>query len=123
MNDSKLNKVGWVLSGLLGLAFMASSYFKFAPPPEAAANMEKVGLAPSVLPTIGVLEFASALLFLIPKTSFVGAILLTGYMGGAIFAHLRIGDSVLYPVIFPILVWVGYGLRYPATIRTALFRP
>jgi hypothetical protein len=120
MNDETKKKVGLGLSGFLGLAFCASAFFKFVPPPDAAENLEKLGLAASLMPSLGVIEIISALLFLIPKTSFIGAILLTGYMGGAIVTHLRVGDPIVVQILLPIFVWIGFGLRSPSTIRSGL---
>jgi uncharacterized membrane protein YphA (DoxX/SURF4 family) len=120
MTDSTLRKIGWGVSGVLGLAFIASSFFKFFPPPEAVENSTKMGFDPQIFTSLGVLELACAILFLIPKSAFFGAILLTGYMGGAICTHLRVGDPIIIQVLFPILVWIGFGLRNPNKMRTVL---
>jgi hypothetical protein len=55
--------------------------------------------------------FASALLYIVPGTSVLGAILLTGYLGGATATHVRIGDPFIGPVLFGVLVWAGLFLR------------
>jgi DoxX-like family len=57
--------------------------------------------------TLGILEIGSVVLYLVPRTSILGAILLTGYLGGAVSTHLRIGDPVFVPLVPGILVWVG----------------
>ena len=69
---------------------------------------------------IGVLEAVLALLYLIPRTSFLGAILLTGYLGGATVTHLRIADPFFFPPIIGVLMWVGCALRRPLIFRLAL---
>jgi hypothetical protein len=63
---------------------------------------------------IGVVEVVITILFLIPQTSFIGAILLTGYLGGATVTHVRLGDSFVVPVVIGVLVWIALGLRNPA---------
>ncbi|MCA9207504.1 MAG: DoxX family protein, partial [Planctomycetales bacterium] len=79
--------------------------------------MDKIGIPLALLPTIGIIEIAVTLLYLIPRTSFLGAILITGYLGGAIFTHLRIGDPWYFPVIIGVLAWLGLALR-----RSVIFR-
>jgi hypothetical protein len=69
---------------------------------------------------LGIIEITVTLIFLIPRTSFLGAILLTGYLGGAVWAHVRVGDAWLFPIIIGILVWVALGLRQPAILALAL---
>lgn len=104
---------GWVLSILAGLALLASSIFKFMPPmnAEAEQGLQHIGWRADQLGTLGILEIASAVLFLIPQTAVIGAILITGYMGGAIATHLRVGDAVVVQAIIPIVAWLGLWLR------------
>ncbi len=80
----------------------------------------ELGITANLSFALGVLEVAFAILFLIPRTSFVGAILLTGYLGGAVWAHLRIGDPWFFPIIIGVLIWVALGLRQPAIFAIAL---
>jgi hypothetical protein len=75
--------------------------------------MDKLGIPLSLLPAIAVLEITVTLIYLIPRTSFLGAILLTGYLGGATFTHLRVGDPWFFPVIVGVLAWLGLALRQP----------
>lgn len=104
---------GWVLSILAGLALLASSIFKFMPPmnAEAEQGLQHIGWRADQLGTLGILEIASAVLYLIPQTAVIGAILITGYMGGAIATHLRVGDPVVVQAIIPIVAWLGLWLR------------
>ena len=62
---------------------------------------------------LGVLELACTVIYLIPRTAVLGAILLTGYLGGAILTHLRVGDPVIMPAVLGVLVWGGLFLREP----------
>jgi hypothetical protein len=108
---------GRIMSGLV-IAFLAFDVLiKFvtpAPPPvlEAFAHL---GWSPSLAPVLGILLLVSTVLYAIPKTSVLGAILLTGYLGGAIATHLRVGDPLFSHVLFPtylgVLLWGGLYLR------------
>jgi hypothetical protein len=109
--------VGWILSGLVGLFVIgASGIPKFFDFPGKGEMMEHLGIPLSLLPTIAAVEIAVAVIYLIPRTAFLGAILTTGYLGGAVFTHLRAGDGlfeVLFPVILGVVVWSGLALRRP----------
>ena len=70
----------------------------------------KLGWGIEVMKTIGVIEIAVAILYLIPRTAFIGAVLVTAYLGGAIATHVRINDHFIFPVIMGVLVWVALGL-------------
>ncbi|MCA9228350.1 MAG: DoxX family protein [Planctomycetales bacterium] len=111
----------WVLTALVGLFLIgASGIPKFMDWPGKNEMMDKIGIPLALLPTIGIIEIAVTLLYLIPRTSFLGAILITGYLGGAIFTHLRIGDPWYFPVIIGVLAWLGLALRWPVIFRLLL---
>lgn len=104
---------GWVLSGL-GAAFMAfSATGKFLQPPDMVPMIEKLGWKMPQMTAIGVLEVACVVLFLIPRTGVLGAVLLTGYLGGAAATHVRIEDSWVMPVALGVVFWVAVALREP----------
>jgi hypothetical protein len=112
MSKSKI--AGWVLSSLLALMLIgASATSKFIEWEGKAKEFEKSGFTVEQMNKIGVVEVAITILFLIPQTSFIGAILLTGYLGGATVTHVRIGDSFVVPVVIGVLVWIALGLRKP----------
>lgn len=119
---SKAQRItGWVLTGLVGLFLIgASGVPKFIDWPEKQEMFGKLGVPVDLAPTLGVIEIAVALLFLIPRTSFVGAILVTGYLGGAVWTHLRIGDPWFVPIIIGVVMWVALGLRQPMIFSLAL---
>ncbi|MCA9166167.1 MAG: DoxX family protein, partial [Planctomycetales bacterium] len=71
----------------------------------------KMGWTADQMFKVGVVEVAVAVLFLIPQTAFVGAILLTGYLGGAVAAHVRINEPFFFPLIMGVIAWVALGLR------------
>ena len=112
---------GRVLTGLVGLFLIgASGIPKFIDWPGKQEMFGKLGITADLSPTLGVIEIAVAILFLIPRTSFIGAILVTGYLGGAVWAHLRIGDPWFFPIIIGVVMWVALGLRQPAIFALAL---
>lgn len=110
---------GCVISSLPVLLLTMSGVMKFVQPPMVLEGMDKLGIPVSVLIPIGVVEIGCVILYLIPQTSVLGAILLTGYLGGAIFAHVRANDAFLGPILFGILVWLGLFLR-DARIRALI---
>jgi hypothetical protein len=77
---------------------------------------EKMGIPLNVIPGLGILLIAITLVYAIPRTSVLGAVLLTGYLGGAVSAHVRVNDPA-FPTIFPCLIagliWGGLLLREP----------
>ena len=83
--------------------------------------MAKLGLPLSLLPAIGTVEILVTILYLIPRTSFLGAILVTGYLGGAILTHLRVSDPWYFPIIIGVIAWLGLALRQPLIFQL-LFR-
>jgi DoxX-like family len=105
---------GWILSGLAGAMLLISGLFKFAPmSPEAEQGLQHIGWRADQVGTLGILEIACVILYLIPQTAVLGAILVTGYMGGAIATHLRVGDPFIVQAIIPMVFWLGLWLREP----------
>jgi hypothetical protein len=114
---------GWVLTGLVGLFLIgASGVPKFVDFPNKAEMMTKLEIPLGLLTTLGVIEVTVAVLYLIPQTAFLGAILTTGYLGGAVWTHLRVGDPWFFPIIIGVLMWLGLALRRPEILRMALGR-
>ncbi len=112
---------GWVLTGLVGLfLIVASGIPKFIDFPGKTEMFDKLGITAELSPILGVIEIAVTILFLIPRTSFVGAILVTGYLGGAVWAHLRVGDPWFFPIIIGVIMWIALGLRRPTIFALAL---
>lgn len=119
--------IGWVLSGLLAaFLIVASGVPKLmeSSDPEMKKQMDeimtKIGWTAETIKIIGVLEIAITILYMIPRTGFLGAILVTGYLGGAIATHVRIGDAPIFPIVLGLLVWVALALRQPAIWRLAV---
>jgi uncharacterized membrane protein YphA (DoxX/SURF4 family) len=106
--------IGRFISALPVLMLLMSGVMKFNLPADAAENMEKVmGWKPPMAPGLGIVEIVSTLLYVIPQTAVLGAILLTGYLGGAVATHVRVADWLHMPIplVAGILVWVGLYLR------------
>lgn len=107
---------GRVLSGL-GVLFMifdgGAKVLDLIPPDIKAAN--SLGWSDHTLPTVGAIALLCTALYLIPRTALLGAILLTGYFGGAIASHLRLDNPLFTHTLFPIyiaaLFWIGLFLR------------
>lgn len=116
-----MNIIGWILSGLVGLFLLgASGVPKFFDFPGKGEMMEHLGIPLPLLPTIAILEIAVTVIYLIPRTAFLGAVLTTAYLGGAVFTHLRVGDPWFFPVIVGILMWSGLALRQPILFSLVL---
>ena len=116
--------LGWVLSGLIALFLLFSASGKLTelmPRGVKEKMLSDLGWQEDTLKIMGVIEILVAVLYLIPRTGFIGSILLTGYLGGAIATHVRIGGpEFLMPFAMGILAWVGYGLRNPIIFRLAI---
>jgi len=105
---------GWILTALLSLLLLFSATMKFVNPPDMSKQfVEHLGYPAHLALPIGVVEVACLVIFLIPRTAALGAILLTGYLGGATATHLRVGDPFFAPVIIGMAVWLALFLRDP----------
>jgi hypothetical protein len=103
--------VGRILSLLIVFQFCFSAFMKFSHNPKMFEVMAHLGIPNSLVLTIGVLEIVSTLFYAIPATSVLGAILLTGYLGGAICSHLSVGDDIYLQSILGIVIWLALFLR------------
>jgi hypothetical protein len=105
---------GRPISALVVIGLLFSGIMKFQEvSPEAAQGLEAIGWKESQLFGLGILEITCTVIYAIPQTAVLGAILLTGYMGGAISTHVRVGDGVIVHIIIGVLVWLGLFLREP----------
>ncbi|MFO0758931.1 MAG: DoxX family protein [Byssovorax sp.] len=103
---------GRVLSGLVVVGLVMSGAMKLTHSAELLKNLhDKFGYAESIATPLGIIEIGSVVLYAIPQTSVLGAILVTGYLGGAVATHVRIGDAWFAPVILGVLAWAGLFLR------------
>ncbi len=105
--------IGRVLSALPALGLLMSATMKFTSGPEMVAQFtEHFGYPASTLVPIAVAELLCTVIYLIPQTAVLGAVLLTGYLGGAVATHVRAGEPAFVgAVIFGVLVWAGLFFR------------
>jgi hypothetical protein len=108
-------RVGRVMSGLVVLFLVFDSVMKFIQPAPVVEASQHLGLPLSLTVPIGITLLVCTTLYAIPRTSILGAILLTGYLGGAIASHLRVDSPlfthVLFGVYLGLMVWGGLYLR------------
>jgi len=109
--SKKMLWAGYVMSALPVLLFLMGVVMAFLKPPKMVESFTQFGFSESLLPKLGVLELVCSILYVIPRTSVLGAILLTGYLGGATVTHIRVGQPFFMPVIVGVLVWGGLFLR------------
>ncbi len=105
---------GLIIGGLPSLFLFVDGVMKLAKPAPVVEATVQLGYPESIIVGLGIVLLACTALYLIPKTSVLGAILLTGYFGGAVATHVRIGNglfSIAFPVILGILIWSGLYLR------------
>ena len=102
---------GRAISGLTALVFGISAAMKVRGGAEVIQGMAHLGLPETLIVPLAILEAACVAIYLIPATSVLGAILLTGYMGGAICTHVRVGDPVFVQIAIGVLLWLGLYLR------------
>ena len=115
--DTVSKKAVWtgrIISALPALFLLVDGIMKLIKPPVVVEATVKLGYPESVIVPLGIVLVASTVLYLIPRTSILGAILLTGYLGGAVATHVRVNEglfSVFFPVIVGVLLWGGLWLR------------
>lgn len=105
---------GWVLTLLPALFLIMDAVMKFGKPSFVVEKTTELGYSESAIVPLGAVLLVSTLLYLWPRTAVLGAILLTGYLGGAVATHVRAGGTpfeTLFPVIFGALLWGGLVLR------------
>ena len=105
---------GRVLSGLMALFFVLDGVGHLMKPAPVAEAFARLGYPLSASVGIGVLALICTALYVTPRTSVLGAILLTGYLGGAVSTHVRAGSTLfetIFPVILGVLVWAGIFVR------------
>jgi hypothetical protein len=105
---------GRVLSAMPALMLAMSASMKLSHNPGMVeAFTSKFGYPAGVMTVLGTLELACTVLYLVPQTAVLGAVLLTGYLGGAIATHVRVTDAFAVPLLLAVLLWVGLFLRDP----------
>jgi len=105
---------GRILTGLSGAFLIFDGGMKLFKPPVVVQATVQLGYPESTIIGIGIVLLVCTLLYLIPRTSILGAVLLTGYLGGAVASNVRAGQptfNVVFPVIFACIAWGGLWLR------------
>lgn len=127
MSATPSNKSIWIgraFSTLVILFMLLDAAMKILKPPTVIKGTVELGFPEPTLTWMAIALLASTILYAIPRTAVLGAILLTGYLGGAVAANLRVGHPLfaetLSPVYFATIVWAGLGLRNPR-LREAVF--
>lgn len=105
---------GWIMSILPALFLLADGAMKLFKPAFVVDATVKLGYQENTIVPIGIVLLICTILYLLPVTSVLGAILLTGYLGGAVATHVRVGEGafpITFPIIFGVLLWGGLYLR------------
>lgn len=112
------NRTRWasrIMTGVVVLFLTFDVVVKFMNSPEAVAGTAQLGWSPASLPTLGAIGAVCLILYVIPRTALLGALLWTGYLGGAVATHLRVGNPLFTHTLFPIyvaaLLWGALYLR------------
>ena len=121
MQTRAMTVTGWILTGLFSLFMLGASIApKLLGMPIAAETMHQLGWPPGYVLAIGILELTLLVLYLIPRTNLLGAILFMALFGGAMATHIRIGNPlfshVLFSLYLALFMWGGLWLR-DATVR------
>jgi len=106
--------IGRIISALPALFLLMDGVMKLVKPAPVVEATVRLGYPESVILGLGIVLIASTVLYVIPSTAILGAILLTGYLGGAVATHVRVGEGlfpVLFPVVFGVVIWLGLYLR------------
>jgi hypothetical protein len=105
-------RAGRILSALIVLALLMSGSGKLAGGPDLVKGFQDLGWDPSYALGLGILEIACAVIYAIPRTAVLGAILVTGYFGGAIATHVRLGQPLFIAALaLGVIAWLGLYLR------------
>lgn len=106
---------GRIISCLAVLFMLFDAVIHIVNPPFVVESMQKLGYNAAITPSLGVIVLICTAIYLFPKTSVLGAILFTGYLGGAVATNLRVGSplfsTTLFPVYVGIFIWGGLYLR------------
>jgi len=111
--SKKMLWAGWIMSALPVLLLVFSAVAKLIKPASVVDGFVRLGYPESLILPIAILELVCAAVYALPRTSMLGAILLTGYLGGATASLVRVGEAFWGPVIAGVLVWGGLFLRDP----------
>jgi hypothetical protein len=109
--SSKLEWAGRIISGIVVLFLLFTTIMGLAHKADSVKHFVAYGYPESAFLPISIVLVVCTLLYAIPRTSVLGAMLLTGYLGGATATHVRAGEPFFFPIIVGVLVWLGIFLR------------
>lgn len=112
--SKKIHWAGRIISALPVLFLLMDGVMKLFKPAVVVETTVKLGYQDAVIVPLGIVLLTCTVLYAIPRTSVLGAILLTGYLGGAVATHVRVGEGLFpisFPIIFGVLIWGGLFLR------------
>jgi hypothetical protein len=102
---------GWVLSGILAFVFLPSAFFKIVQPEGFLEGWTKSYPAGAALP-LGIIEVTMFVMYLVPKTRYLGGLIVLAYLGGAVATHVHTQDGMFpIPIVVGIVAWLGLYLR------------
>ncbi|HEY1240231.1 MAG TPA: DoxX family protein [Bryobacteraceae bacterium] len=111
-NSKKMLWTGRFVSGLTVLFMLFAAIVKLRPSPELIQGFQQYGYPGALVVTVGIIELVCTLVYLLPSTRVLGAILLTGVLGGATATNVRVDQPTwILPVVLGVLVWLGLFLR------------
>jgi hypothetical protein len=114
-NKTGRSWVGLIVSGLPTLFLLLDAIGKLIKPAAVVQGTVDLGYSENVIVPLGIVLLISTLLYIVPRTSVLGAILLTGYLGGAVATHVRVGNPIFTHMLFPVylgaLIWLGLYIR------------
>jgi len=114
MTSTKTLWIGRITSALAAIFFVMDGVMKLFKLDVVVKTTVELGYLESSIMPIGIVLLISTVVYMIPQTAILGAVLLTGYLGGAVATHVRVGAdlfSIFFPVVFGVLVWLGLYLR------------
>ncbi len=114
-NKQKRAWAGIIISAIPILFLLMDAVGKFVKPEPVVTGTVELGYSETIIVPLGIVLLVSVILYVVPQTALVGAILLTGYLGGAVATHVRLGNPLfthqLFPVYLGVMIWLGLYLR------------
>lgn len=108
---------GWIITGLVALFMLFDAGAKFVKPAAVVEAFARTEWPIELSSTLGVILLVSTVIYLVPQSAVLGAILLSGYLGGAVATNLKLHNPLLTHTLFPVyiggFIWVGLWLREP----------
>jgi hypothetical protein len=114
MSNKTRKIIGWTLSGIVLLLMGASAIDKISGSTHSLEMTRSFNITPAVYRVLGIVEFASVIVFMIPRMGILGLLLLSSYLGGAIATHLQHGQSIAFPAAIEALIWTAALIRFPS---------